>query len=150
LNDVLANVDCLAHHPLNDIQGEMNMNAMTTGSHFRNVIATVLFGGVVSGFAVLAADADSLDVPQVTVKFGDLNISSLRGAAVLYGRIRGAAEKVCSPYDRNDLGSKQRLKACIDKAILSAVTGVDNFALTAVYSAKTGKKVAMRLEAVAK
>jgi len=30
------------------------------------------------------------------------------------------------------------------------VTGVDNFALTAVYSAKTGKKVAMRLEAVAK
>jgi UrcA family protein len=128
----------------------MDMNAMTTGSRFRTVIATVLFGGVVPGFAVPPADADSSDVPQITVKFGDLNISSPRGAAVLYGRIRGAAEKVCSPYDRRDLPSKVRLCACIDKAILGAVTGVNNFALTAVYSAKTGKKVPMRLESVAK
>jgi UrcA family protein len=134
----------------NSTQGEMNMNAMTTVSRFRTVIATVLFSGLVSGFAVLPAYADSSDVPRSTVKFGDLNISSPRGAAVLYGRIRAAAEKVCSPYDRSGLESKMRLNACIDKAILGAVTRVNNSALTAVYSAKTGKEMPTRLVSVAK
>jgi UrcA family protein len=127
--------------PIKRMQGEMIMNAMTTGSRLRNVMATVLLGGVVFGVAVLPADADISDVPQVTVKFGDLDISSPRGAAVLYGRIRGAAEKLCSPYDRDDLPSKMRLNACIDKAILGAVIRVNNGALAAVYIAKTGEKV---------
>jgi UrcA family protein len=131
-------------------EGEMNMNAMTTVSRFHIVIATVLFGGVASGFAVLPAVADSSDVPQFTVKFGDLNISSPQGAAVLYRRIRAAAEKVCSPYDRSGLEFKMHLNACIDKAILGAVTRVNNSALTAVYSAKTGKGVSTRLVSVAK
>jgi UrcA family protein len=126
------------------------MNATTTVRCLRNVIATVLFGGVASGFAVLPADADSLDVPQVTVKFGDLNISSPQGAAVLYGRIRAAAQTVCSPDDRSGLEFKMQRNACIDEAILGAVARVNNSALTAVYSAKTGKEVPTRLVSVAK
>jgi len=126
------------------------MNAMTTVNRFRIVIATVLLGGVASGFAVLPAYADSSDVPQIIVKFGDLNISSPRGAAVLYGRIRAAAEKVCSPYDRSGLEFKMHLNACIDNAVLDAVTRAGSSALTAVYSAKTGKEVTTRLVSVAK
>jgi UrcA family protein len=131
-------------------EGEMNMNAMTTFKRFRILTATVLFGGLACGFAVLPAEADSSDVPQFTVKFSDLNISSPRGAAVLYGRIRAAAEKVCSPYDRSGLEFKVHLNACIDEAILGAVNRVNNSALTAVYSAKTGKEVSTRLVSVAK
>ena len=37
-----------------------------------------------------------------------------------------------------------RLSACIDKAILGAVTKVNAPALSAVYSAKTGKEVPTR------
>jgi|SRR5580658_66365 UrcA family protein len=126
------------------------MNAMTTVSPFRTVIATLLFGGVASGFVALPAVADSSDVPQFTVKFGDLNISNPQGAAALYGRIRAAAHEVCSPYDGRSLESKMQLNACIDRAILGAVTSVNNSALTAVYSAKTGKEVPTRLVSVAK
>jgi UrcA family protein len=135
---------------LNDTQGELNMNAMTTVSRLRTVIAAVLFGGAACGFAALPADADSSDVLQFTVKFGDLHVSSPQGAAVLYGRIRAAAEKVCSPYDQRGLESKMHLNACIDKAILGAVTRVNNFALTAVYSAKSGTELPTRLVSVAK
>jgi len=121
------------------------MNTTTTVNRFRTVIATALFGAVASSFAVLPAAADSFDAPQVTVKFGDLNISNSQGAAVLYRRIRAAAEKVCSPYDRSGLEAKMHLNACIDKAILGAVTKVNAPALSAVYSAKTGKEVPTRL-----
>jgi UrcA family protein len=124
------------------------MNAMTTVRCLRTAIATVMFG-VASGFAVLPAVADGSDVPQFTVKFGDLNISSPQGAAVLYRRIRAAAEMVCSPYDRSDLLSKMHLNACIDKAIFGTVTKVNNSALTAVYSAKTWSR-RERLASVAK
>ncbi len=121
------------------------MNTTTTVNRFRTVIATALFGAVASSFAVLPAAADSFDAPQVTVKFGDLNISNSQGAAVLYGRIRAAAERVCSPYDESGLEAKMRLSACIDKAIFGAVTKVNAPALSAVYSTKTGKEVPMRL-----
>jgi UrcA family protein len=128
----------------------MNMNAMTTVRCLRTVIATVLVGGAASGFVVLPAGAEGSDVPQFTVKFGDLNISNPQGAAVLYGRIRAAAVMVCPPDDRGGLEFKMLRNACIDEAILGAVTRVNNSALTAVYSAKSGKEVATRLVSVAK
>jgi UrcA family protein len=126
------------------------MNAMTTVRGFRTVIATVLFGGVASGFAVLPAVADSSDVPQFTVKFADLNISSPQGVAVLYRRIKAAAEMVCSPYDLRGLEFKRPRDKCIDDGILGAVTKVNNSALTAVYSAKNRKGRRERLVSVAK
>jgi hypothetical protein len=57
---------------------------------------------------------------------------------------------VCPPDDRGGLEFKMLRNACIDEAILGAVTRVNNSALTAVYSAKTGKEVATRLVSVAK
>lgn len=126
------------------------MNAMTPVNRFRSVMAIMLFGSMASGLGVLPAEADSSDVPQFAVKFGDLNISSPQGARVLYGRIRAAAEKVCSPYDGRGLDAKMHLNGCIDTAILGAVTRVNNSAVTAVYGAKTGKEVSTRLVSVAK
>lgn len=126
------------------------MNAITTGSRFRTVFAIVLVGGVVSGFAVKPAHADSFDVPQVTVKFADLDISRPAGAARLYGRIKTAATMVCSSFDRSGLAAQVNFKACVSDAIARAVAKVDSPSLYAVYSAKTGKGVPMRRESVAK
>ena len=117
------------------------MNTMTTVNRFRTVIATALFGTVASSFAVLPAAADSFDAPAITVKYGDLDISNPQGAAVLYARIRAAAENLCSPYDRSGIASKMRRDACVSNIVTNAVTKANKSALSAVYSSKTGKSV---------
>jgi UrcA family protein len=123
----------------------MTMNTMTTVDRFRTVIATALFGAVTFSFTVLPAIADSSDVPQITVKYGDLNVSNSQGAAALYARIRSAGKSVCSQFDGPGIDAHLQTNACIDEAILGAVTKVNNSALTAVYRAKTGKEVSTRL-----
>ena len=123
------------------------MNTMTTANRCLSLIATALFGVFSSSFAALpAAAADSLEPLKETVKFGDLDISHPKGAAVLYGRIRAAAEKVCSPYDRGGgLSAKMHLNACINKAVAGAVTVVNEPALLAVYIAKSGETLPPQL-----
>jgi UrcA family protein len=121
------------------------MNTMTTVDRFRTVIATALFGAVTFGFSVLPAVADISDVPQITVKYGDLNVSNPQGAAALYARILSAAKSVCSQFDGPGIVAYQHRSACINEAILGAVTKVNNTALTAVYRAKTVKEVPTRL-----
>jgi UrcA family protein len=122
----------------------MTMNTMTSVSRFRTVIATALFG-TASSFAVLPAVADSSDPPQTTVKYGDLNVASPQGVAVLYSRIRHAASNVCWQFGGDGLAAYGRREACINKAISDAVTQVNAPALSALYGAKTGKEVPMRL-----
>ncbi|MGA2189983.1 MAG: UrcA family protein [Steroidobacteraceae bacterium] len=121
------------------------MNTMTTVSRFRTIIATALFGAVASSFVVLPAVADSSDPPQVTVKYGDLNIAGPQGAAVLYARIRHAASNVCWQFDGQGLDAYGPREACINTAISGAVTKVNAPALSALYGAKTGKEVPTRL-----
>jgi UrcA family protein len=123
----------------------MTMNTMTTVDRFRTVIATALFGAVTLGFIVLPAVADTSDVPRITVKYGDLNVSNPQGAAALYARILWAAKSVCSQFDGAGVVAYQRRGACINEAISGAVTKVNNAALTAVYRAKTAKEVPTRL-----
>jgi UrcA family protein len=115
------------------------MNTMTTNiQDFRRLSATALCGVIASSFAALPAASDSFAPLTVRVKFGDLDVSRPQDAAVLYSRIRGAAEKVCSPYEAGGFAAKRHLDACINKAISTAVTTVDAPALSRVYSAKMG------------
>ncbi len=120
------------------------MNTMTTVNLFRTAIAVALFGAA-SGFAAMPAVADESDAPQTTVKYGDLNISTTQGAAALYARIRSAAKAVCSQFDGPVLAAYAQRDACVNKAILGAVNKVNSAALTALYSAKTGKEVPTHL-----
>jgi UrcA family protein len=118
---------------------------LVTASRFLTVIATSLFGAVASSFAVLPAIADSLDVPKVTVKYGDLNLSNPQGAAALYARIRSAAKSVCSQFDGPGIDPYRLREICINQAISGAVAKVNSPELSAVYSAKARKKVPTRL-----
>jgi UrcA family protein len=124
---------------------ETTMNTMITANRLHSLIAASLFSVVSSSFAALPAAADSLEPLKVTVKFGDLDISHPQGAAVLYRRIRAAAQNVCSPLDGGGVSAKMHLDACVKKAVAEAVTTVDEPALFAVYSAKIGKTLPARV-----
>ncbi len=114
----------------------------TTSSPLRGLIAAAIFSAVASAFTAVSAAADSTDVPQVVVKYADLNVSNPQGAAALYGRIRSAAERVCPRFERFNLASKERMDACVHKAIMDAVTTVNQPALFAEYNAKNGSSLA--------
>jgi UrcA family protein len=100
-------------------------------------ITIAIFAALALGGSAMSIAADN-DVPQAVVKFGDLDLSSLQGAARLYSRIDEAARKVCKPFDVNvrDIGSRTRLDACVHKAIADAVTTVAQPQLLAIYNAK--------------
>jgi UrcA family protein len=109
----------------------MNTFIATTG--LRGLIATAMLGALASSFsAVSAADINPKSTSQ-TVKFADLNISNPLGAAALYARIQLAAQSVCSFYV---FKSDAAENGCINDAIASAVSKVNQPALFAVYNAK--------------
>jgi UrcA family protein len=112
------------------------MNTTTISTSLRALIATAIFGALASSFAAVSVAADSNEAPKTIVKFEDLNVSNPQGAAVLYARIRAAAEGVCGPNDYPYLPFNTRTEACVHKAIADAVTAVNRPALIAVYNAK--------------
>ena len=116
-----------------------------TANRFHSLIATSLLCVLSSGLAALPAAADSFEPLKVTVKFGDLDVSHPQGAAVLYRRIRAAAQSVCSPYDGSGLSAKMLRDACVNRAVADAVATVDKPALFAVYSEKMGKTMPARV-----
>ena len=127
---------------------ESPVNTMSTANRFHSLIATALFSAISFSFAALPATAD---IDQVTVKFGDLDISHPQGATVLYNRIRAAAEEVCSPLVGSAIasaagrGGPNALRACVNESIEDAVIKLNEPALIAVYSAKTGKTLPTRV-----
>ena len=117
----------------------------TTSTARRTLVAGAILSSLAFSFATVSNAADDTVPPQVIVKFGDLNISNPQGAATLYARIRSAAKSVCSQFDGRRLEEMAQRDACIDKAILGAVTKVNNSALSAVYRAKTAKEAPTHL-----
>jgi UrcA family protein len=88
--------------------------------------------------AALSSAARADEAPQLHVSYADLNVNSKAGAAVLFQRIRRAAERVCEVPDTRNLGQLARVKACTDHAIATAVDAVKLPLLTQVYDAKFG------------
>ncbi len=101
---------------------------------FRGMIVAA---ALIAGFATAGQAAD---LPQVHVSYGDLNLSSEAGAAVLYQRIRNAAEQVCGTFGVRDLSAEAAAKACKARAIGEAVAAVHAPALSQVYEGKMGVK----------
>jgi UrcA family protein len=74
------------------------------------------------------------DVEQTTVRFGDLNIDRAADAAVLYRRIRYAAERVCGDPQMPGLSIiSPSWRICVAQAVDRAVLAVDRPALTAYH-----------------
>jgi UrcA family protein len=102
----------------------------------KNSIRMVL--ATVAVCAALSTVARAEEAPQVHVSYADLNVNSKTGAAVLFQRIRRAANQVCAASGTRDLGQLARAKACTDHAIAVAVDAVKAPALTKIYDAKYG------------
>jgi UrcA family protein len=84
-----------------------------------------------------ARSAESVATQRVSFK--DLNLNSPEGAAVLYGRIKKAANEVCGHWDNFDLSQLHALQTCIDGAVSRGVAQVNSPMLTSLYNEKTGK-----------
>jgi UrcA family protein len=107
------------------------MNTSTPSTGLCALVANAIFGALASSFsAVSAADPSSA---SVTVKYADLNVASPSGALVLYERIRAAAKSACSYFWFKTDADEAR---CVQNAIASTVTKVNQPALSAVYNAK--------------
>jgi UrcA family protein len=126
---------------------EISMTTMTTSLSFRSALATAIFGALTCSVATVCTAAET-DPLQTTVKYADLNVSNLQGAAALYARIQRAARQVCLPLDGRDLSSKAWMGACVHKAIADAVAKVGQPALFAAYNAHYGQPKPIVLAAI--
>jgi UrcA family protein len=101
------------------------------------IYAAVLAVAGVGQCNVLAAATNAPragDVEQITVGFGDLNLDQPAGAAVLYRRIRNAAEHVCGPPQRPGSNIPSiAWRTCVADSVERSVIAVDRQALTAYY-----------------
>jgi UrcA family protein len=113
------------------------MNILHPTTRLRCGIASVACGVALLCCAALSS-ANGLDLREVTVKFGDLDVSRPEGATRLYRRIRAAAKEVCSP-DGYGLVAATQADSCVDKSIAEAVAKVNQPMLSAVLNAKRGK-----------
>jgi UrcA family protein len=71
--------------------------------------------------------------PDVTVRYGDLDIDSQAGAALLLQRIEGAAVQVCARMNNGALVSRVLRDRCRQKVTAAAVARVNRPALATVY-----------------
>ena len=121
------------------------MNPPIHATGLRRLSAAVLCGVMASSFAAPpAAEAEDFEALQVKVKFSDLDVTHPQGAAVLYRRIKAAAETVCSPYWATGFAAQANNYNCVRTAIAEAVTTVDQPALSQIYSAKTHTPLPLR------
>ncbi len=114
------------------------MKTLTTVPYLSRLAITAIVGALASSWGAASFAASDGDVPQVVVKFEDLNLSNPQGAASLYGRIAVAGIEVCKPFDvdGHDLAARARRNACVHQAIAEAVTKVNRPELFAIYGEK--------------
>jgi UrcA family protein len=87
-----------------------------------NTIRTTITAAAM--IAALTTGVRAADVPQVQVKYADLNVNTPAGAAALYQRIRFAADQVCALPNARNLAVLAKVQACTDQAVANAVAAV--------------------------
>jgi UrcA family protein len=123
----------------------MNSNKLSAITNVVRTNATriaclVLASATLTMVANGAQAGESVDAPRhMVVSFKDLNLSSTEGAAVLYRRIKHAAQEVCGDGDGSRLSRSHLTLTCVNQAVSRAVAQVNNPMLTSLYNVKTGK-----------
>jgi UrcA family protein len=106
------------------------------------VLGTALLALVVCLLGITPAWSNTPDVPSVTVRYADLDLSTSAGANTLYRRIQAAAKQVCrSPG--TDLIEQIGWRSCYRSAVGDAVRKVNSPLLIAVHSGKPAAMTAM-------
>jgi UrcA family protein len=102
----------------------------------RSTIHSLLFLALASVASSFAMADTVVTVKSETVRYDDLRLISAVGAAVLYGRLRGAAERACSSLDGKTPQLSSRYRACVDDTVAKAVAEVNEPVLTKFYESK--------------
>jgi UrcA family protein len=115
-----------------------------TSTARRTLVAGAILSVLAFSFATVSNADEDTAPPQVIVKFADLDVSTSKGAAALYGRIQIAAVDVCSRmYISTDY--RWHKNSCLQKVIGDAVIKVNRPALSAVFASKFGVPAPMVL-----
>ena len=104
-----------------------------------SLLATALLALIVCLLGITPAWSNTPDVPSVTVRYADLDLSTSAGANALYRRIQAAAKQVCSSPGTDPI-EQFAWRSCYSSAVGDAVRKVNSPLLIAVH---TGKPVAM-------
>ena len=104
----------------------------------RNILLlTAAVACLATGYA--HADTNRIgDVPQVVVSLAGLDLSSGRGADMVYGRIRSAAEAVCGVGQSRELAQVQHARTCFRSAIDDAISQANRPLLSELHARKMG------------
>jgi UrcA family protein len=115
----------------------MNMNSTKKLFRFGAVSAAVYLG-LLATPSQAAGVADG--VSQRTVTFGDLNLGSPQGIAVLYSRLKNAARTVCEQdsIEINSVRDVWEAKRCQKAALDRAVLTINSPPLSQLHASKTG------------
>lgn len=94
-----------------------------------------------------AANPDPVYEPvSQLVRYSDLNLNSHEGIAQLDQRIEAAARDVCGgDTDSRSLANWSQARTCAKTSASRAVAQIDNAALTAFYTKKTGRFIDRRV-----
>jgi UrcA family protein len=102
------------------------------------IAPTLGYNAAVASAVSLSHEQLVTDAPlEYVVRFPDLDISRIEGAAALYARLRGAARAVCEPLESRELALAAKHRVCIDKAITDAVASVNRPLLSQYHQLRT-------------
>ena len=102
-------------------------------SIYRSSPASITLVAMVGLFA--AGQLPAAEQQSITVKYRDLDLSTVEGARTLYGRISAAARDVCG-YEGHSFTDEAFWRGCYRGAIADAVAKVNNPLLTAVHTGR--------------
>jgi UrcA family protein len=100
----------------------------------------MLLLALVATTASSIATADALvNVKSEVVRYDDIRLISDVGAAVMYIRLRSAAERACGgPVDPMQIAQQKRYRTCVDDAVSTAVSEVNSPVLSRYFEKKRG------------
>ncbi|MEP7243968.1 MAG: UrcA family protein [Gammaproteobacteria bacterium] len=105
-------------------------------AHGTNAINGMMLAVMLGACGVVMAGSDihqTLDPPQITVGYSELNLNTEAGTKVLYSRIRAAARKVCGPPFADWYpGQRPKSKSCYQATVEHAIRAVNRPMLTAL------------------
>jgi UrcA family protein len=79
------------------------------------------------------------EVTTRTVNFSDLDLTNSKAVAILYRRIKTAADQVCESAEYTRLQTVQYVHKCTKKAIDQAVRDVNSSGLTSFHASATNQ-----------
>jgi UrcA family protein len=107
-----------------------------------SVLGTALLALIVCLLGITPAWSNAADVTSVTVRYGDLDLSSPAGADALYRRIQAAGKQVCG-YSGATLLEQAAWRSCYRNAVGDAVRKVNSPQLIAVQTRNPAVLMAM-------